>query len=53
MIKIRLHGTEQEVMEAVKSLEPTFKLLSVSTPYKDRGQSEYVRVYVDAEKKEV
>lgn len=49
MIKMRLHGTEKEIQESIKSLEKEFKLLSVSEPYPDRGKSQYVRVYIDAE----
>lgn len=52
MIKIRLHGTEKEVKETVDLLKSKLDLLSVSSPYPDRGESQYVRVYVDAQKKE-
>lgn len=53
MIKIRVRGEETEVLEAVEVLEKDFELLSVSRPYPDRnkGKKQYVRVYVDAQKR--
>ena len=49
MIKIRLHGTIDEIDTTIKYLEWVMDLLSVSVPYKDRGNSRYYRVYIDAE----
>ena len=49
MIKIRLHGTPDEIERTIKYLEWIMELLSVSAPYKDRGNSKYCRVYIDAE----
>ena len=49
MIKIRLHGTKDEIQKTIAYLDLVANLLSVSGYYKDRGQSQYYRVYVDAE----
>ena len=51
MIKIRLHGPKDEIDNALTQLKmlPSIKILSESEPYADRGNSEYSRVYVDAE----
>lgn len=46
-MKIRLHGTLEEVQEAAKQLDRVFQVVSVSEPYKDRGKSELYRVYVE------
>jgi hypothetical protein len=42
-----LHGTLQEVRQASEKLHEVFQVVSVSEPYKDRGQSELYRVYVE------
>lgn len=47
-MKIRLHGTEEECLEAVDLLGSVMLLQSVSDPYPDRGRSVLVRVYVEA-----
>jgi len=47
-VKIRLHGTEQECMEAAGRLGQVLGVMSVSQPYPDRGVSRLVRVYVEA-----
>lgn len=47
MVKIRLHGMPDEVEEAVKRLQGTFAVVSVSDRYPDRGASRLVRVYVE------
>lgn len=52
MIKIRLHGTLNEIKQATDTLDKVFDIQSQSEPYKDRGQSKYYRVYVDCENKE-
>ena len=51
MIKIRLHGTLEEINEAKKKIEDTFVVLAESKPYKDRGKNEYYRIYLDCEMK--
>ena len=47
-MKIRLHGTEHECVEAAGRLGQVLGVLSVSEPYPDRGVSRLVRVYVEA-----
>ena len=47
-MKIRLHGTEDECRETVELLESVLLIQSVSEPYRDRGGSVLVRVYVEA-----
>ena len=52
MIKVRLHGTPEEVKsfaEYLESLSPRVKVLQRSDSYSDRGKSSYVRVYIDVE----
>lgn len=49
MVKIRLHGTEEECQRVSDTLAEQLEILSISEPYPDRGQSKYVRVYIDAE----
>lgn len=51
MIKIRLHGTAEEVRHATREIKERFDVLNVSEPYADRGESVYSRVYIDAETK--
>lgn len=46
-MKIRLHGTLDEVNEAAERLKETFIVVSISNPYKDRGDSSLYRVYVE------
>jgi hypothetical protein len=47
-MKIRLHGTEPECVEAAGRLGRVLGVLSISQPYPDRGLSRLVRVYVEA-----
>jgi hypothetical protein len=47
-VKIRLHGTEQECVEAAGRLGQVLGVLSISEPHPDRGTSRLVRVYVEA-----
>ena len=47
-MKIRLHGTEQECVEAAGRLGQILGVLSISQPYPDRGISRLVRVYIEA-----
>lgn len=49
MVKIRLHGTLEEINEAKQHMESVFKVLSESATYKDRGKTEYYRIYLDCE----
>ncbi len=49
MIKIRLQGTKPEIDKTISYLELVMELYSVSGYYKDRGNSQYYRVYVEAE----
>lgn len=51
MVKIRLHGTLDELEQATEIVREQFKVLSESEPYKDRGKTEYYRVYMDCEVK--
>ena len=52
MIKIRLHGLPDEISAAKEVIKQNFRILSESDPYADRGESKYIRVYIDAEKKQ-
>ncbi len=49
MIKIRIWGLPEEVAKTRKALEGAFKINYTSTPYPDKGESKYVRQYVEAE----
>lgn len=49
MVKIRVHGTPEEVESTLEVLCTQFEILSESEPYIDRGKSRYVRVYLDVE----
>lgn len=54
MIKVRLHGTPEEVKkfaDYLENLSPFVKVLSRSDGYADRGKSSYERVYMDVEHK--
>lgn len=46
-MKIRLHGTLSEVERAAEKIRSIFRVVSVSDPYKDRGGSKWVRVYIE------
>lgn len=48
MIKIRLHGTKDEISRAIENIRAVFNVMSVSELYKDRGTNEYYRCYIDA-----
>lgn len=52
MIKIRVHGVLEEVEATVERMREQFVILSESEPHKDRGRSEYYRVYLDCELKQ-
>lgn len=50
MIKVRLHGTPEEVKQFadyLESLSPCVRVLARSDGYPDRGKSSYIRVYMD------
>jgi hypothetical protein len=49
MIKIRLQGTRDDLAEALPVIRDAFNVLQESTPYQDRGQSAYWRLYIEAE----
>ena len=51
MIKIRANGILEEVEATVERMREQFIILSEREPYKDRGKSEYYRVYLDCELK--
>jgi hypothetical protein len=46
-VKLRLHGTRAEVTEATRRLVEVLEVVSVSSPYPDRGASVLVRVYLE------
>ncbi len=48
IMKIRLHGTEEDCRQAAELLGEVLTMLSVSDPYPDRGRSSLVRVYIEA-----
>jgi hypothetical protein len=47
VVKIRLHGTEEECAEGAKRLAQVFSVVPVSEPYADRGRSSLFRVYCE------
>lgn len=54
MVKIRIQGTREANEQAQKFLEACerrgeIKILSVSDPYANRGNSKYERVYAEIE----
>ena len=51
MVKVRLHGTLDELKQAQELVRSQFEVLSESEPYKDRGKTECYRVYMDCEVK--
>lgn len=56
MVKVRLHGTPEEVKkfaDFLESLSSNVKVLQRSEDYADRGKSCYVRVYMDVEHKTI
>ncbi len=46
-MKLRLHGTRDEVAEATRRLVEAFEVVAVSPLYADRGASVLVRVYLE------
>jgi len=53
MVKIRLHGTRDEIETAATFIWSQFNVLSESEPYADRGKSVYCRMYMDCEVKDL
>lgn len=51
MLKIRLEGTPDDVKEFLTEFVNDYKVLQCSEPYKNRGASTYVRVYLDVDVK--
>lgn len=49
MIKIRVSGLPEEVADFADALEATGCVLERSGNYNNRGESKYVRVYIEAE----
>lgn len=52
MIKLRLQGTLEEIEWFKEKInqDKNIRVLEVSELYKNRGISEYYRVYIDAER---
>lgn len=48
MIKMRLHGTLEEIEGMSKDLSNHYKIMNKSKLYKDRN-SDYYRIYIDVE----
>jgi hypothetical protein len=46
-MRLRLHGTREEVAEAIRRLLEVLEVVAVSQPYPDRGASVLVRVYLE------
>jgi hypothetical protein len=46
-VRIRLHGTAAECREVAGRLAGIVEVLAVSAPYRDRGASDLVRVYLE------
>jgi len=46
-MKVRLHGTPEEVAEATRRVVEVLDVVAVSGPYPDRGASVLVRVYLE------
>ena len=44
---LRLHGTREEITEATRRLVQVLEVVSVSSPYPDRGARVLVRVYLE------
>jgi hypothetical protein len=46
-VKLRLHGTHEEIAQATRRLVQVLEVVSISQPYPDRGASVLVRVYLE------
>lgn len=55
MVKVRVHGTAEEIRAFTEWLEemPRVEVLSTSDNYADRGKSKYERVYLDVRLKSI
>lgn len=51
MVKIRLWGLEEEISKFAELLkmQDCIHITQCSSPYSDRGESEYKRIYLEAE----
>ena len=52
MIKIRLHGLSEDVETAKVKMKETFDVVACSGNYSDRGESKFVRAYIEAKIKD-
>jgi len=52
MIKLRIQGTREDVEKFTQNMPKHLKVLEQSTPYANRGTSQYVRVYMDIQPQE-
>lgn len=53
MVKVRLQGVPEEVKELVEKLKASkVDILEQSKEYSNRGDSKYIRVYLDVENRE-
>ena len=52
MIKIRLHGTMEEIELAISAIHIQFDVMSESELYADRGKNQYYRCYMDCKTKD-
>ena len=50
IVKVRIQGLPIDVLKATESIRESFNIYSESTPYVNKN-SEYIRVYIEAEKK--
>jgi hypothetical protein len=46
-VKLRLHGTREDVAEATRRLVQVLEVVSISPPHPDRGASVLVQVYLE------
>lgn len=52
MLKIRItYADDKELNAAIKKLEQSFRVLSISKSYRGRGRSQYSNIYLDVENK--
>lgn len=52
MIKLRIQGKPEEVQNFISELKKgNFEILEESSPYSNRGNSTYIRSYLDVEPK--
>lgn len=54
LIKARIEGALEEIIKVLKILDENKKIqvLSKSEPYKNRGNNNFYRIYIDADLKE-